>query len=239
MRKLTADTIIKVRATPKAPAKKTLTGDIRIRLSQIKDFAEWIEDKHSGDPIGTTRIWKDGKEHIKTAHGWVVNANPGKETNPVVKAEKQRLKAWASLYDQTKGMTREQIFDTFPNTPKPIAMLPDNVLEHFPGVTNRSLYCGKAYFIDHMVNHHPEVDPKEYENIQDLINNSQKRFYDEKQNSLVLAIEPAPKLKEMLVIKRDQDTNKLILYKTRFYKKENKYPKKFKTINPGQNNLGL
>lgn len=239
MRELTGHTIIKVRMPQTNPRRRELTGETRIRLSQIKGLKEFIQDKHSGDPIGTTRTWKDGLEHIKTAHGWIVNSNPGSSTNPMVKAEKQRLQSWSSLYNQTQNMTREQIFDKFPNIPKPIAMLPNDIIEHFPGVTNRSLYCGKAYFIDHMVHHHPEVNPAVYQDIQECINKAQKRFYDTKQNSLVLAIEPAPKLKELLVIKRDPETNRLVLYKSRYYKKENNYPGKFKQISPGQNNLGL
>ena len=109
MRELTADTVIRVK-TSRPP----LTGDTRIRLRQIVDLKDWIKDKHSGDPVGTTRTWKDGKEHIKTAHGWIVNINPGSKTNPMVKAEKQRLQAWSSLYNQTQNMTREQIFEKYP-----------------------------------------------------------------------------------------------------------------------------
>ena len=41
MRELTADTRIRVRRPRKAPARKPLTGDTRIRLSQIKDLLTW------------------------------------------------------------------------------------------------------------------------------------------------------------------------------------------------------
>ena len=81
----------------------------------------------------------------------------------------QDIKQWETWYDEAKGMTPEQIFNKYPNNPKPIAMLSDDIVAHFPGVTNRSLYCGKAYFINHMVNHHAEVNPAAYEQIQDLI----------------------------------------------------------------------
>lgn len=67
MRELTADTIIKVRAIHKAPAKKTLTGDTVIRLSQISDL---VEDKHDKADYWTVRVWADGRKHIKTPHGW-------------------------------------------------------------------------------------------------------------------------------------------------------------------------
>jgi hypothetical protein len=62
MRELTADTIIRVRRP-----RPELTGDTRIRLSQIKDLAAWIEDRRYG--IGeisqTTGL-------MKTPDGWVV-----------------------------------------------------------------------------------------------------------------------------------------------------------------------
>ena len=67
MRELTADTIIKVKATHKTPAKKPLTGDTRIRLSQIKDLVAFAEDRRY--EIGEIST-KTGL--MKTAEGWVV-----------------------------------------------------------------------------------------------------------------------------------------------------------------------
>lgn len=67
MRELTGSTRIRVRAPRKAPARKPLTGDTRIRLSQIKDLAAWIEDRRY--EIGEIST-KTGL--MKTANGWVV-----------------------------------------------------------------------------------------------------------------------------------------------------------------------
>ncbi|MBO7612622.1 MAG: hypothetical protein J6S81_02225 [Treponema sp.] len=50
MRKLTADTIIRVRRPQSEPRKRELTGDTRIRLSQIKDFLTWR--KNTADTQG-------------------------------------------------------------------------------------------------------------------------------------------------------------------------------------------
>ena len=67
MRELTGSTRIRVRASRQAPARKPLTGDTRIRLSQIKDLAAWIEDRRY--EIGEIST-KTGL--MKTAEGWVV-----------------------------------------------------------------------------------------------------------------------------------------------------------------------
>ena len=64
---LTAQTRIRVKAPLPLPQKATrppLTGDTKIRLSQI------VKDKHNNYKIGEVAQWKDGM-HKKTAHGWV------------------------------------------------------------------------------------------------------------------------------------------------------------------------
>lgn len=65
MRQLTADTVIRVKAS-----RLPLTGDTRIRLRQIVDLKDWVEDKHDKADWGTVREWADGKMHVKTPHGW-------------------------------------------------------------------------------------------------------------------------------------------------------------------------
>ncbi len=67
MRELTGDTIIRVRRPRPEPRKRELTGDTRIRLSQIKDLADWVEDRRY--EIGEIST-KTGL--MKTAEGWVV-----------------------------------------------------------------------------------------------------------------------------------------------------------------------
>jgi hypothetical protein len=66
MRQLTADTVIRVKAS-----RPPLTGDTRIRLWQIKGLKEWIEDT---DKPGTVKHWpSDDKDHRKQPDGsWPV-----------------------------------------------------------------------------------------------------------------------------------------------------------------------
>ena len=67
---LTAQTRIRIKAPLQLPRQRTLTGETRIKLSQIVDLADWTKDKHSNYKIGEVAQWKDGI-HKKTAHGWV------------------------------------------------------------------------------------------------------------------------------------------------------------------------
>lgn len=91
MRELTGSTIIRVRRPRPEPRKRELTGDTRIRLSQIKDLREWVEDYRHANP-GDVRRWADGKLHIKRNHGWQVVTNPEeylpKEMTPPGKIKK-------------------------------------------------------------------------------------------------------------------------------------------------------
>ena len=67
MRTLTADTIIKVKK-PRPP----LTGDTKIRLSQIVDLKDWALEMAQDEaaPDGTIHHWSDG-DHIKENGKWV------------------------------------------------------------------------------------------------------------------------------------------------------------------------
>ena len=63
MRELSGSTIIRVKRPRPA-----LTGDTRLRLSQIVDLAAFVKDYRDRTPTGTVRRWSDGKLHEKTKH---------------------------------------------------------------------------------------------------------------------------------------------------------------------------
>lgn len=67
MRQLTADTVIRVKAS-----RPPLTGDTRIRLRQIKGLKEWVEDRHkyrTGDISETTGLQKQPDGSWKPPQG--------------------------------------------------------------------------------------------------------------------------------------------------------------------------
>ena len=72
MRELTADTVIRLKAPlplPQKAARPPLTGDTKIRLSQIVEESVWTKDKHSKYRPGDKAVWKNGI-YEKTHHGW-------------------------------------------------------------------------------------------------------------------------------------------------------------------------
>ena len=51
-------------------------------------------------------------------------------------------------------------------------MVPDRFLQYIgDNITDSHVYSGMGYFIDHAVNHHPTVEAKKYQNIQEVLNN--------------------------------------------------------------------
>ena len=81
MRELTGDTIIRVKASRITPARKPLTGDTRIKLSQIKDLKDWALEMAQDEaaPEGTVHHWSDG-DHVKKNGKWVPVNNSKKES---------------------------------------------------------------------------------------------------------------------------------------------------------------
>ena len=97
--------------------------------------------------------------------------------------QKSRLKEWLSSenLEYAKGKTREEIFNLFDNTPLPIAMLPLYYLQFFNDTTDdNKIYSGKAYYLDHAVNHHPDVNIDVYLNLQEIFLFADEVIYDKR-----------------------------------------------------------
>ena len=109
---LTAETRIRVRKPLPLPRKRELTGDTKIRLSQIKGLREWIEDqKYEIGQIST----RTGL--LKTAEGWVVppHNRESKATTKTLSQRQQRdLERFAKHVDLPgiKPETAQVVIDT-------------------------------------------------------------------------------------------------------------------------------
>ncbi|MBO7612926.1 MAG: hypothetical protein J6S81_03815 [Treponema sp.] len=97
MRELTADTIIRVRAPRPEPRKRELTGDTRIRLSQIVDLKDWALEMAQDEaaPEGAVHHWSDG-DHVKKNGKWVPVINNKKEVTRTLSAESRSTPTQAS-----------------------------------------------------------------------------------------------------------------------------------------------
>lgn len=116
MRELTADTIIRVRKPLPLPRKRELTGDTRIRLSQIKDLKDWALEMAQDEaaPEGTVHHWSDG-DHVKKNGKWVPvkGSNNAKEARMATngKAPKESLtrKYFDEHYNGKVPKTKKEI----------------------------------------------------------------------------------------------------------------------------------
>jgi len=129
---------------------------------------------------------------------------------------------------KAKGKTREEIFSLFGNKLESIAYLPYPYLSCLDAeITDNKIYCGKGYFIDHVVNHHPEVDPVEYCNIQHIIDcpddvKLDKRF--ESRKALVF-IKKTEKYGVIVIGIGKTERRKLVFYKSFFNNTKSPYPR--------------
>ena len=121
---------------------------------------------------------------------------------------------WANetTFSEADGLDGTDIFNSYENTPVPIAVLPEKALVAFDNVIDRNVYSGKAYFIDHMVNHHDELNVSEYKNFQNDLDNFDKIYSDPKNGSIVFEKNKNNK-KYSIAVKEDNEGH-LVFYKS-------------------------
>lgn len=92
---------------------RELTGDTRIRLSQIKDLKAWhrqmIDDGRY--KIGTVNRWNDGKLHEKTVHGWRVLPTNGSAYEPGTRTTQNKS---FSGYNRTQEERKQSLIKSSP-----------------------------------------------------------------------------------------------------------------------------
>lgn len=142
------------------------------------------------------------------------------QPSPVVnqkRVENNNLLKWVTqeIYDEADGLTGNEIFAKYDNTPVPIAILPEKAAIIFNGLTDRNIYSGKAYFIDHMVNHHAELDVREYQELQNDLDNFDRVYLDPKNESIAFEKDKNEK-KYSIIIKQDLQGH-LLFYKSYHY----------------------
>ncbi|MDR1323264.1 MAG: hypothetical protein LBK68_02385 [Candidatus Margulisbacteria bacterium] len=97
---------------------------------------------------------------------------------------KQRIKEWLSENNLAKarGKTRQEIFLIFGSKLEPIAYIKPKYMKRLDkNLTDNKVYSGKGYFIDHAINHHPELPISEYYKIQDILDDPDRIKLDEKE----------------------------------------------------------
>ena len=122
-------------------------------------------------------------------------------------------------------MAREAIFAAFSGRLMPIAVL-NKRNRQLLGAKSKNVFCSEAYFIDHAVNHHPEILPKEYLELQGNLDAPDEIVEDAKGNSIGF-IKEAGDGRRILFVRKDGES--LIVYRTQ-YSSRRKLSARYKKI---------
>lgn len=141
----------------------------------------------------------------------------------------KRLKEWISPknIEMARGKSREEIFKLFGNELQPIAVIPNKYARLFASdVMDNRVYSGKGYFLDHALNHHPEVLPHEYTDMHEILSAPDEVALDDRSEGRgkLIFIKRLKRTGVVVIEVGENDTGKLLLHKTFFNRKGKVYP---------------
>lgn len=194
-------------------------------VAQYKDTDQWLKAPNGKKSNLSERQWVQVRtpSFKKWFGDW--------ETVAEVEAMKSRLKEWMSPknIEAAKGKDREEIFNMFGNDLQPISYIDIGYL-HYLGnnIADNRVYSGCGYFLDHAVNHHPEVSLEDYEMMQDILLNPDNVYFDDRHalDCLIFTknLQSASGKKRGWSVVVSSDDGKIVVHKTMFYsKKKNQY----------------
>jgi len=148
-------------------------------------------------------------------------------------AMQRRLYDWLlqKNIDWAKGKTRNEIFACFGNELEAIAYIRLEYLQCLGSdVSDSRVYSGMGYFIDHAVNHHPEVPLSDYQKIQEILNVPDDVLLDDsKKGSSLIFVKQYHKLGTVIVSVSKANNGAIVLHKSFFHQRKNSYAK-FKSV---------
>lgn len=168
--------------------------------------------------------------HKRDKGGKFATSSEGKENSSYNEREKEykkNINSWATQqnYDEAKKMSKKEIFEKFGKENKPIAEFDKKFLSFFEKTKDTKIYCSKGYFIDHMVNHHPDIPVSEYEKIPNTIKNYDKVKVDDTKGRATLIFMKKEKKWNVTVIAQEK-SGKVIIHKTFFQNLKEPYKSK-------------
>lgn len=188
----------------------------------IEGNGELLSEEQSSDTGGTevrqesARNGEGAAEESKTADA-EQQVILGEAADNEVESYRNKVHSWLSdeNLEAASEMTRDETLEKFGNTPEPIAYIPMKYLSIFgEDVTDNRLYCGKGYFIDHAVNHHPEVKVEEYDLLQDVLSNPDAI----KHVGNSIAFTKMHKKGFAVLVQLSNERGKIILHKSMFWR---------------------
>jgi len=137
-----------------------------------------------------------------------------------------RLAQWLSKenIEKAQGKSRAEIIKEFGNEPQAIAYIPIQFLPLVDSnLRDNRVYSGMGYFLDHAVNHHPNIAADKYQNIQQVLNSPDevKAIVDNGNNSIVF-IKQIDRYNAVVIEVEKTDDGRIVWHKS-FYD-QNKKP---------------
>lgn len=122
--------------------------------------------------------------------------------------------------------TREACYATFPARNVVLFTLPEALVPAFetPPQT-RKIVAGEAYFIDHCLNHHPEVPDAIYRQIEEILERPEEVIQDRRNGGDALVLTKTFEGTRYVLVIRHHPDKRLLLYKTLFPSKKKVYPR--------------
>jgi hypothetical protein len=140
-----------------------------------------------------------------------------------------RVQEWLTPenIEKAQGKSREEIFAIFGNKLQPVAYIDPSYLKYLdPSIKDNRVYSGMGYFVEHAVNHHPEINIAEYGKIQDILNNPDDVKLDDRfeGRKSVVFIKKYDTFGTVIVGLGETENGKLVFHKTFFKKSKSPYP---------------
>lgn len=143
----------------------------------------------------------------------------------LVSRQRERIESWLkpSEIETATGKTREEMETIFGTELEDIATVPEKYLKVIFGeeISDPRVYTSKAYFLDHVVNHHaPDVFAGDYREIQNIISNPDEVIRDTRINEKgvrrngVIFTKRIGKTLLLAISLEETETGRLQLYKS-------------------------
>lgn len=184
------------------------------------EFKDWLKN---GDQTKPASEYKMADSTMQEYSG----LEDGSNTQEM----QQRMQDWLNdpEIDWAEARELKEIADKFGNKLEPIAYIPSDWMGSVFGgmVKDNRIYSGKGYFIDHAVNHHPEINKEDYNLIQEVLNNPD-HVKDLDNGSIAFT-----KLMDKgyaVVIRMYNENGKIVMHKSFFWNESNEPYKNKKDI---------
>ncbi len=140
-----------------------------------------------------------------------------------------RLCRWLlpEILDWARGKTRSEIMAELSNGLEAIACIEPQYLPFLGSdLRDSRVYSSMSYFIDHVVNHHPEVPIADYGRLQAILDSPDNVLLDErKRNRSLIFVKQYEKIGTVVVSVDRAKSGAIVLHKSLFNQRKNSYAK--------------